>query len=425
MRRFSATGPPEAHCSRRVGWLGATPFGKGDLTLFPSHPRRLSRASAAPGHLANRLARVLPGLALLAIVSLLFSAGCTAGSLYSTTVWAAPVFLDDDTVALGTETGHIVIGDITTGVEQGRCLTGEGRNGVRAIYGTPAINDGAIYAGGFDGILYAVRPAALLPNSKADCSPYFQADSAIVGGPVITPEGTLLFGTEGGTLYALDISSGRAQWTFAAEDGIWGTPVLGDGLVYVGDLNGVLYAVRLGGAAGTAGTEAWRHVAGAAIGAVTLADSVIYVGAFDRNLYALNASTGAPVWQTPFTAENWFWAAPMVLDGRVFAPSLDHNLYILSAATGHLITDPVITGGAIRSEPALVGDRIIVANEEGETWWIDPVTGSGIVGGKLPAAMYSPIVPYGEDAALFFAQDGVLYRASPSLRQPIRVFPLG
>ncbi len=425
MRRFSATGRPEGFCSRRVGWLGAIPSGKGDLTLFPSQSRRLSWASVARGQVANRLARVLPGLALLAIVALLFSAGCTAGSLYSTTVWAAPVFLDDDTVALGTETGHIVIGDITTGVEQGRCLTGEGRNGVRAIYGTPVINDGLIYAGGFDGVLYSITPATLFPESEADCTPFFQADSAIVGGPAITPDGAILFGTEGGTLYALEISSGRALWTFQAEDGIWGTPILGDGLAYVGSLSGVLHAVRLGGGGGTAGSEAWRHQAGAAIGSVTLADGVLYVGAFDRNLYALNASNGAPVWQAPFTADNWFWAAPMVLDGLVFAPSLDHNVYILSAATGILVSDPISTGGAIRSEPALVADRIIVANEEGETWWIDPVTGLGIVGGKLPAAMYAPIVPYGDNAALFFAQDGILYRASPSLRQPVRIFPLG
>ena len=366
-----------------------------------------------------------PILAALMIVVLLVAGGCTGRSLYSTTVWAAPVFLNEDTVALGTQTGHIIIGDITTGVEQGRCITGEGRNGVRAVYGTPVINDGSIYAGGFDGVLYAVTPATLLPDSEAVCSPYFQADSAIVGGPVITPEGTILFGTEGGTLYALDISNGRALWTFEAEDGIWGTPVLGDGLVYIGDLNGVLHAVRLGGASGAAGVEAWRHEAGAAIGSVTLEDGVLYVGSFDRNLYALNASNGAPVWQAPFTADNWFWAAPMILDGRVFAPSLDHNLYILSASSGVPINDPVRTGGAIRSNPALVGDRIIVANEEGETWWIDPITGLGLVGGKLPAAMYSPIVPFGENDALFFAQDGIIYRASPSLRQPIRVFPLG
>ena len=420
-------GRPKGFCWRRADWPGATPSGKGDLTLFPSQPRNASPLDDDSGQPdgARRLAYRWPILTTLVVALALFAGGCTAGSLFSTTVWAAPVFLDDDTVALGTHTGHIVIGDITTGVEQGRCLTGEGRNGVRAVYGTPVINNGSIYAGGFDGVLYSITPSTLLPDSDADCTPFFQADSAIVGGPAITPDGTLLFGTEGGTLYALDASTGRAQWTFASDEGLWGTPVLGDGLAYVGALNGVLYAIRLGGSGGTAGSEAWRHEAGAAIGSITLADGVLYVGSFDRNLYALNASNGSPVWQAPFTADNWFWAAPMVLDGRVFAPSLDHNLYILSAATGNLLSDPVSTGGAIRSEPALVADRIIVANEEGETWWIDPVTGLGIVGGKLPAAMYAPIVTYGDDAALFFAQDGIIYRASPSLRQPVRIFPLG
>ncbi len=347
--------------------------------------------------------------------------GCTAGSLFSTTVWAAPVLLDDETVVLGTQTGHIVIGNIITGAELGRCETGEGRNGVRAVYGTPLLHDGRIYAGGFDGFLYAIPPQSLLPESEAECTPFFEADSAIVGGPALTADGVMLIGTEGGTLYALDPQNASVIWTFEAEGELWGTPVLGDGLAYIGTLRGVLHAVRLGSGGGT---EAWRHQAGAGIGGMTLSGNTLYAGAFDRNLYALNAETGRPEWPAPFTADNWFWAAPLIIGNRIYAPSLDHSLYILNADTGAPAADPVMTGGAIRSAPAVAGNRIIVANEERETWWIDPETGLGIVGGKLPDAMYAPLVTLGESDALFFAQDGIVYRASPSLRQPVRVFPL-
>ena len=128
---------------------------------------------------------------------------------------AAPVFLDDETVVLGTQTGHIVVGNIITGQSNsGRCETGEGRNNVRAIYGTPLIYDGRIYAGGFDGILYAVSPNSLLPESESPCAPFFEADSAIVGGPTLTPDGAILIGTEGGTLYSLDASNAAIRWTF-------------------------------------------------------------------------------------------------------------------------------------------------------------------------------------------------------------------
>ena len=359
---------------------------------------------------------------LIAALALLVAGGCTAGSLFSTTAWAAPVFLDDETVVIGTQTGHIVVGNIITGQELGRCETGEGRNSVRAIYGTPLLHEGRIIAGGFDGILYAVRPEALLPESEAECTPFFEADSAIVGGTVLTPNGELLIGTEGGTLYALDASTAAIRWTFKADGEIWGAPVLGEGLAYVGTLRGVLHAVTLGDAGGS---EVWRHEAEAGIGGMTLSDSgTLYVGAFDRNMYALDAATGRARWDSPFTADNWFWAAPLIIGDRLYAPSLDHSLYILDTATGAPVTGPLMTGGAIRSEPALVGGRIIIANEEKETWWIDPETGAGIVGGKLPEPVYAPIVTIGETDALFFAQDGVIYRASPSLRQPVRVFPL-
>ena len=397
---------------RRDGSLAVIPSGKGDTTLFP----KLNVFTAA-----SRPARAV--ILLAAILAVMATGGCTAGSLFSTTVWAAPVFIDDETVVVGTQTGHIVVGNIVTGQELGRCETGEGRNSVRAIYGTPLLlDDGRVIAGGFDGVLYAVNPNALLPDSEAACTPFFEADSAIVGGAVLTPDGALLIGTEGGTLYALDAENAAVRWTFTSDGEIWGTPVLGDGHAYVGTLKGVLHAVTIGSAGGS---EVWRHTAEAGIGGMTLSDDgTLYVGAFDRNMYALDAETGQSRWASPFTAQNWFWAAPLIVGDRLFAPSLDHSLYILDTDTGVPVTDPLMTGGAIRSEPAVVGDRIIIANEEKETWWIDPETGAGIVGGKLPEPMYAPIVTIDDTDALFFAQDGVIYRASPSLRQPVRVFPL-
>lgn len=375
--------------------------------------------------LARHVAR--PVFLLIAAFALLVVGGCTAGSLYDPKPWAAPVFLADETIVIGTDTGHIVVGNIITGQELGRCETGEGRNSIRAIFGAPLLHDGRIYAGGFDGVLYAIDPDSLLPESEAECIPFFETDSAIVGGPTLTPDGVLLVGTEGtadserGTLYAIDIENASTLWTFEADSEIWGTPVIGDGLVYVGTLGGTLHAVRM---EDSPGAEAWRHQAEAGIGGMTLDEGVLYVGAFDNNLYALDAATGVPRWTTPFTAGNWFWAAPLVIGERLFAPSLDHSLYILDKDTGVQVADPVMTGGAIQSNPALAGSHISIANEEKETWWIDPVTGEGFVGGKLPDPVYAPIVSFGEGDALFFAQDGAIYRASPSLRQPVRVFPL-
>ena len=404
-------------------WVGAIRSGKGATILF----RKLSHSNETEPRQRASTRRAGPLLLIVTLFALLVVGGCTAGSLYDPKPWAAPVLLGDETVVIGTDTGHLVVGNIITGLELGRCETGEGRNSVRAIFGAPLLHDGRIYAGGFNGVLYAVDPNSLLPESEAECSPFFEADSPIVGGPALTPDGVMLVGTEGtadterGTLYAIDIANASTLWTFEADSEIWGTPIIGDGLVYVGTLGGTLHAVRMDE---SPGTEAWRHQAEAGIGGMTLHDGVLYAGSFDDNLYALDATTGAPHWPTPFTADNWFWAAPLVIGDRLFAPSLDHSLYILDKDSGAQVMNPVRTGGAIQSNPILTGSHISIANEEKETWWIDPVTGQGIVGGKLPDPVYAPIVAFGESDALFFAQDGAVYRASPSLRQPVRVFPV-
>ena len=44
-------------------------------------------------------------------------------------------------------------------------------------------------------------------------------------------------------LYALDTATGRMQWQFRADSGV-SSPVIADGVVYVGTEGGVLYALE-------------------------------------------------------------------------------------------------------------------------------------------------------------------------------------
>lgn len=368
-------------------------------------------------------------LALLAVLP-----ACTGRNLFTTNVWAAPLAVND-TIVLGTQAGQVVAIDPISGAELWSISTETGRGGASAIYGSPVTDGETVYVGGFDGILYAIG----LQRSDADrvlwtCT----ADSAFVGGAVIAGD-LIIAGSEDGTLYALNRTAGPGPdgtcqtaggWTFKTNGNIWAAPAVSDDTVYVGTLDGTLHAVRL-----TDGAPAWPRPFQAEAGIATtplVADGIVYIGSFDDRFYALDAATGQPRWPQPFQAENWFWAEPLLHQGLLYAPSLDHNIYVLDAATGTLRREPIATGldgflygqGAIRSAPALVGaDYVLVVNEAGETWWLNIKTSGVQPGTKVPAAVYAPVMSV-DGVAYIYAQDGALYRVTPTARQPVKVYPL-
>ncbi len=52
--------------------------------------------------------------------------------------------------------------------------------------------------------------------------------------PVVA-DGVVYFGSDDHFLYALDVDTGVEKWTYKTTDGIWSTPVVYAGIVYVGN----------------------------------------------------------------------------------------------------------------------------------------------------------------------------------------------
>ena len=89
---------------------------------------------------------------------------------------------------------------------------------------------------------------------------------------------------------------------------------------------------------GTAGglSLLWKHSTRDVVdSSPAVANGVVYVGSFDRNIYALKASTGALLWK--YTTGNEVNCAPAVANGVVYVVSGDDNVYALNAATGALL----------------------------------------------------------------------------------------
>lgn len=120
-----------------------------------------------------------------------------------------------------------------------------------------------------------------------------------------TNEGSL---PDGGMTVRRSVSG--ARWRFETDGQVRGSPVVDGDTLYAGSNDGTLYAIDR-----TSGEERWRLETGARrVHAPVVVDDTVYA-ASDEALYALDASTGTERWR--FQARI-ILTPPVVADGTVF-----------------------------------------------------------------------------------------------------------
>ncbi len=144
----------------------------------------------------------------------------------------------------------------------------------------------------------------------------------------------------------------------APAAGIYSTPFVANGVVYIGTYNGKVYAIDA-----STGTEIWEYpygdLIGPIVGSPVVDGGILYIGSSDGKLYALDAEIGHKQWE--FQTGDDVWATPAVYGGVVYIGSLDHNLYAIDAGTG---TEKwrFETQGAIAATPLIYNDTIYIGS---------------------------------------------------------------
>jgi outer membrane protein assembly factor BamB len=81
-------------------------------------------------------------------------------------------------------------------------------------------------------------------------------------------------------------------------------------------------------------------------------NGVVYIGSLDHNVYALNATNGAKLWN--YRTDGTVYSSPAVVDSVVYVGSEDGNIYALNASSGVKLWS-YHTNGYVESSPAVVG----------------------------------------------------------------------
>ena len=118
---------------------------------------------------------------------------------------------------------------------------------------------------------------------------------------------------------------GSEIWSFSIGGNVYSSPVVVDGVVYVGSNDDNLYAVDA-----SDGSEIWSFSTGGNVySSPVVVDGVVYVGSYDDNLYAVDASDGSEIWS--YSTGNSVYSSPVVVDGVVYVGSNDNSLYAVDA----------------------------------------------------------------------------------------------
>ncbi|MEA2595343.1 MAG: eukaryotic-like serine/threonine-protein kinase [Thermomicrobiales bacterium] len=80
------------------------------------------------------------------------------------------------------------------------------------------------------------------PEANVDQLWRFQTGAAIRSSPVVVG-GAVYLGSMDGNVYAVDAATGTELWRFSTSDRVVSSPAIADGTVYVGSDDGVLYAI--------------------------------------------------------------------------------------------------------------------------------------------------------------------------------------
>jgi outer membrane protein assembly factor BamB len=129
----------------------------------------------------------------------------------------------------------------------------------------------------------------------------------------------------------------------------------------------------------------------------TVVGNAVILGSCAGSLYALDRTTGAPIWLYDTSADGsaaQFHGEPLLLGDRVIIPTDSDpkgHLYSFDAASGDLLWKIPFNQG-LSATPLLIDGRVVAVSAEGEVVSVDPKNGA-VVWHVVPAGTLKPL-PY-------------------------------
>jgi len=190
-----------------------------------------------------------------------------------------------------------------------------------------------IYRG--DRSLTGVAPGQLSDQPKLRWT--FKTDGAVTSSAAIV-DGLVYIGSVDGKLYAIDLATGEERWSFETEDAVESPPLVLDGRVYFGSNDCFVYCLDA-----RSGALVWKFETGekimGSVNYVAVDDGALrlLVGSHDASLYCLDPADGSRLWS--YETMNYVNGTPSVSDGKVVFGGCDAVLHVVDVMTGKAVEE--------------------------------------------------------------------------------------
>jgi len=176
-------------------------------------------------------------------------------------------------------------------------------------------------------------------------------------------------------------TTNHTLWSYTTGNSVFSSPAVVGGVVYVGSSCGKVYALNA-----TTGAQIWNYTAGAVVyySSPAVADGKVYfTSEDDGGVYCLDATTGAQIWY--YTTGNYTIGvrdvtSPAVAGGVVYVNSGDGKVYALNATTGAQIWNYTTgtPGWQTNSSPAVDAGVVYMDSSDGKVYALNATTGAQI-----------------------------------------------
>ncbi len=329
-----------------------------------------------------KLKTILYTIAIILLASLLSACSGRAGVANS---W--PGLTTDDDTAYLTYNNHVYAIQLSNGMQKWRFPTEPDTK--ITFYAEPELSDdGQLIVGGYNNVLYSLNPENGQKNWE-----FTAAENRYIASSLATEKGIFAPNADK-KLFALD-SDGNLRWVFSTQGDNWAKPVSDSKCecLYLASMDHLLYSIDPDSGALFWSTEA---LGGSLVGTPAMSENgTLYIGTFGNELLAINAEDGKIKWRIP--TEGWVWSGPALHDDQLFFGDLNGYFYAINATTGEPLWQltPDQLDGPISGTPLVFEDLLVIATEsgslhvlntEGDPQWTQ------IIGGNL----YTPPVAAGD-----------------------------
>lgn len=195
-----------------------------------------------------------------------------------------------------------------------------------SIYSSPSIKDTQMVFGCDDGFVYMIdnRTGDLIWKSANYFSPLRTSPKM--------DDSNVYIGCNNFKVYALTRRSGSEKWNYTTMAPVYSSPIVYGGNVFIGSDDNFFYCIDK-----VSGIPRWKtqlndRIRSSAFLHIDGLEQILFVGSYDKQLYALDALDGKKLWA--FSTLGLIASSPVVYDKQVFIGSYDKNIYALDIKTG-------------------------------------------------------------------------------------------